>query len=289
VSRRSVQAVRLGNDLTARLGVRVEVLYEPSMRRGDASGWYVEWADGPTVDEMWGHVGEAARAGGYDELVGLRVGYSRGQTALAWAARAVAARRDGSLEREMATRLALGHHQPPRWGSLTPEELAVLFCVETRIAHTSYPERASAPEDEALIAELLDVGEHNEHKMASVLVNDWRVPQPAAGRPPLKAVADGGDDTTGGVAGPVAVLGVAETATAALAEQQARAALGLNAPADPVAAVRAAVEASVYWPAFIAAVRAGEVDEHHPDLPSGPVGRLLPIWARQAPETGGTR
>lgn len=76
------------------------------------------------------------------------------------------------------------------------------------------------------------------------------------------------------------VLGIAETATWALCEQQLRTALGGRGSVD---AVRAAVEASVYWPAFAAAVRAGEVTEGHPDLPPGPLGVLLPIWASQAP------
>lgn len=85
--------------------------------------------------------------------------------------------------------------------------------------------------------------------------------------------------------GPLAVLGVAETAVTALCEQQLRASLGQRGSVD---AIGAAVEASAHWAAFAGAALRGEITEHHPDLPRsaqcGPLGELVVLWARQSGE-----
>lgn len=168
MSSRSTQANRLGRELSDAMCVEVEVRHQA------AAIWLVEWADGPTVDQMRQQVTQVVAGPQYPALADRRLDYSRGTGSRAWAARAVAARRDGTLAGEIAAGVAYRRSHPipkPAWSDMTDEEVIVVQFVERLIEQTPYPDRASHPADGPLIEQLRTQGDHTEHAMARILLD----------------------------------------------------------------------------------------------------------------------
>ncbi|MFC7795737.1 hypothetical protein [Streptomyces cinereoruber] len=188
---RSQQAFRLGRHLTEVTDVAVPLDYVTGTE------WSMNWADGPLHDEMRAHLDEAVAGYRYADMRDRKGSLLRGDTSRSWAARAIASRREGTL----ATAVAEGAAQRRRMGErrlgtpdprATHEYYALLQHVRKLQRTTSYPERASAPEDEPLIEDLLaaaprtDQHGHrmrhvSEHDMAHVLL---AVEQASAGDQP---------------------------------------------------------------------------------------------------------
>jgi hypothetical protein len=93
---RSRQAQALGRELSARTGASVAIRY-----RGPGE-WFAEWESGPSIVTMGDLISQQLDTGRYPGLRGEKMGYSRHCPPAAWAARAVAARRDGSLAAAVA-------------------------------------------------------------------------------------------------------------------------------------------------------------------------------------------
>ncbi|MFF7995054.1 hypothetical protein ACFZDG_35455 [Kitasatospora xanthocidica] len=136
---RSTQARALGQHLSKLTGVRAELRYDAG------SMWLVEWADGPTRDEMRDLVDKTitSHPHHFGLMAGRTIRSSRHESTRAWAARAVAARRDGALAREVsrgvAARRALGVDEI-RLGTLkpkAPEWYVLLDFVQRMIDSTS--------------------------------------------------------------------------------------------------------------------------------------------------------
>ncbi|MBV6700227.1 hypothetical protein KV557_24510 [Kitasatospora aureofaciens] len=186
---RSTQAFQLGRHLSEKTGVRVELVYDSGAR------WLVQWPDGPTLDEMRDLVDRtiAAHPRHFGLLADRQLSVSRMDSVRAWAARAVAARRDGSLAtevaRDVARRRELGL-TPPRLGRAEPkreEYYALLNHIERLVNSTSYPERPDEEADVPVIEQLLTAGRRDEYKMADILVNELLAPE-ASAAPALRAV-----------------------------------------------------------------------------------------------------
>ncbi|MFE2684469.1 hypothetical protein [Streptomyces mirabilis] len=187
---RSRQAARLAAHLSEVTGVRVSLEYDNGPR------WNMSWADGPTCDQMHVHLAEALAGHHFPDMRDRTLHLHRGTSSRAWAARAIASRREGTLGPAVAEGAAWrrAHPSPYRLGisDLTPENHALLQHVERLIESTPYPDRVSAPEDEPLIEQLLTAGggrRASEYTMAPILLNADRVP--SADQPPkLRPVAD---------------------------------------------------------------------------------------------------
>jgi hypothetical protein len=197
MDKRNSQAFRLGRDLSEATGVSVEVAHE----RADL--WCVEWADGPTRDEMRDRVEVALAGPGYPDLGDQNLWCARTRSPRAWASRAIAARRDGSLAREVEAtaphRRRLEKHLPLLLANdtLTSEDYATLACVEALIDKTAYPDRPSAPEDEPLIEQLLAASDGDEFKMPGILRNADQAPTPPVG-PQLRVIPSSDEGTSPG-------------------------------------------------------------------------------------------
>ncbi|MFI9031162.1 hypothetical protein [Streptomyces sp. NPDC053560] len=156
---RSRQAALLSRHLSEVTGVDVTLSYDTGAR------WVLGWTDGPLPEEMRAHLDAALAGHRYAELRDRTIECARTCSARAWAARAIASRREGTLATAIADgaahRRALGV-QLPRLGSQDPdgshEYYALLSQVEELCRATAYPERPGAPEDEPLIAQLLTAG-----------------------------------------------------------------------------------------------------------------------------------
>ncbi|MFE9743227.1 hypothetical protein [Streptomyces sp. NPDC006477] len=192
--RRTQQAFRLGRHLTEITDVAVTLDYV------SGAEWSMNWADGPTDDEMRAHLDEALAGDRFTEMRDRKVSLLRGDTSRSWAARAIASRREGTLviavAEGAASRRRLGV-ELPRLGAPDPrathEYYALLQHVRELQRTTSYPERASLPEDEPLIEDLLAAAtrtdEHgrygrsvSEYDMAHVLLAVEQAP--AGDQPP---------------------------------------------------------------------------------------------------------
>ncbi|MEU8526454.1 hypothetical protein AB0C77_12780 [Streptomyces sp. NPDC048629] len=190
---RSRQAYRLATHLSTVTGVRVELVYDNGPR------WNMSWPDGPTREQMRARLDEALSGHQFPDMRDRQLRLHRGTSARAWAARAIASRREGTLAPAVAEGAAWRLTEPPRHapGSrLTPEDHALLQHVEQLLEVTPHPERPSAPEDEPLIEELLTAAggrRASEYKMAPILLAADRAP--AGGQPPqLRLVTD--EETT---------------------------------------------------------------------------------------------
>ncbi|MFB7584577.1 hypothetical protein [Streptomyces hydrogenans] len=195
---RTRQAFLLGRHLTEVTGVEVTVEYV------SGAEWSMNWPDGPQYDEMRAHLDEALAGYGFAEMRDRKVTPLRGTTSRSWAARAIASRREGTLTTAVAERAAYERRQGvalPRLGTPDPrathEYYALLHHVQELQRTTSYPERASAPEDEPLIEDLLAAATRtdrhghrirhvSEHDMAHVLIAVEQAP--AGDQPPRLAV-----------------------------------------------------------------------------------------------------
>ncbi|MEV5598950.1 hypothetical protein [Streptomyces sp. NPDC052496] len=194
---RSRQATLLAGHLSEVTGVTVELYYDTGAR------WMLSWTDGPRWEEMRAHLDTALAGYRYAEMRDRTIDCHRSTSQRAWAARAIASRREGTLGPAIADgaayRRSLGV-ELPRMGTQDPhathEYYALLRHVENLCRTTSHPERASAPEDEPLIEQLLAAGTRDrantgrptasEFDMAKALLAAERAP--AADRPPTLAV-----------------------------------------------------------------------------------------------------
>lgn len=166
MSARSRQAKALARALTAQTAVQVTI---DSTGRGQ---WLLQWAHGPTDDQMRGLVRAELATGPYPDMAGQQVQRHRGWAARAWAARAVAADREGTLrpavELGEAWRRGLG--PLPIQDASTPEERALRAHVEDLIDRTPYPDRASDQADEPAIQRLLAASWGSEARMTALLL-----------------------------------------------------------------------------------------------------------------------
>lgn len=165
MSTRSAQAHHLAQALSAAHGVRFEAVY-------DSGAWRIDWADGPLDSDVRAQVAAAVAGPDYPLLRDRKLNLYRGNTARAWAARAIAAHRDGTLTEGLKAGTVY-RHERPSWSDLTDEDLAILRFVEQQVQDTAYPERASDPADEPLITQLLESSKNRgESEMARTLLND---------------------------------------------------------------------------------------------------------------------
>ncbi|MFE4382252.1 hypothetical protein [Streptomyces cyaneofuscatus] len=184
---RSRQAALLARHLSEVTDVEVGLYYDTGAR------WIAMWTDGPLQEEMLAHLGAALAGHQYVDMRDRKIDCHRSTSQRAWAARAIASRREGTLSPAIAEGAALrrslgvgmprpGVHGPTH----THEYYALLRHVDDLCRGTAYPERASAPEDEPLIGQLLAAGTrdraHNsrptvsEHDMAPVLLAAEQAP-----------------------------------------------------------------------------------------------------------------
>ncbi|MET9399305.1 hypothetical protein [Kitasatospora sp. NPDC002965] len=179
MSQRSTQAFNLGRHLSEKTDVPVELRHESGAR------WLVQWPDGPTRDQMRALVTEMLEKHPYHFglMKSREISFSRMDTTRAWAARAVAARRDGSLAAETARgaarrrelgidRIRVGITEPK-----AAEYYVLVNFIEQQIDDTAYPDRPSDPTDAPLIEELLTAGRRSEYAMANILTNELLVPE----------------------------------------------------------------------------------------------------------------
>ncbi|MFI6896127.1 hypothetical protein ACIBM4_18655 [Streptomyces sp. NPDC050256] len=156
---RSRQAALLARHLSEVTGIEVELCYASGAR------WIAMWADGPRQEEMRVHLDTALAGSGYVDMRDREIDCHRSTSGRAWAARAVASRREGTLGPAIAEgaahrrSLGVGMPRPGVHGPThTHEYYALLRYVDDLCRGTAYPERASAPEDEPLIGQLLAAG-----------------------------------------------------------------------------------------------------------------------------------
>ncbi|MFC6365112.1 hypothetical protein [Nonomuraea thailandensis] len=194
---RSRQAALLARHLSEVTGVNVELYYHSGTR------WILGWTDGPRWEEMRGHLDTALAGYRYVEMRDRKIDCHRSTSERAWAARAIASRREGALGPAIAEgaawRRSLGV-ELPRMGVRDPSETheyyALLRHVGELCEQTAYPDRASAPEDEPLIEQLLAAGTRDrantghptvsEYDMAKALLAGEQAP--AGDQPPKLAV-----------------------------------------------------------------------------------------------------
>ncbi|MEU3837842.1 hypothetical protein [Streptomyces microflavus] len=156
---RSRQAALLARHLSEVTDVEVGLYYDTGAR------WIAMWADGPLQEEMRAHLGAALAGHHYVDMRDREIDCHRSTSQRAWAARAIASRREGTLGAAIAEgaahrrSLGVGMPRPGVHGPThTHEYYALLRHVDDLCRGTAYPERASAPEDEPLIGQLLAAG-----------------------------------------------------------------------------------------------------------------------------------
>ncbi|MFV8133195.1 hypothetical protein [Streptomyces syringium] len=190
---RSRQAASLARHLSEVTDVAVELVHDTG------AWWVLSWTNGPTREGMRARLDAALAGHRYTELRDRKIDCSRATSQRAWAARAIASRRAGTLAPAVtdgaAHRRALGVPLP-RLGAADPSETheyyTLLRHVEELCRTTAYPERPSAPEDEPLIQQLLAAGTRDrahtgrptvsEYDMAKALLAAEQAP--AGDRPP---------------------------------------------------------------------------------------------------------
>ncbi len=156
---RSRQAGLLARHLAEVTGVEVGLYYDTGAR------WIAMWADGPLQEEMRAHLDTALAEHHYVDMRDRKIDCHRSISQRAWAARAIASRREGTLGPAIADgaahrrSLGVGMPRPGVQGPThTHEYYALLRHVDDLCRETSYPERASTPEDEPLVQQLLAAG-----------------------------------------------------------------------------------------------------------------------------------
>jgi hypothetical protein len=167
VSIQSRQAQPLARELSVRAGTRVEIRY---YRPGE---WVAEWSSGPALEQMGELVTELLSTDRYPDLQGQKLGFSRHCSPAAWAARAIAAYRDGSLAEGVAEGVAyrrLGAVHPSADVHRSPEYSALMEHVAILILTTAWPDRPSDPADEPVIERLLQASGGTESRMAELLL-----------------------------------------------------------------------------------------------------------------------
>lgn len=202
---RSRQASLLARHLTDVTGTNVELVYDSGAR------WNLSWTDGPLYEEMRTHLDTALAGYRYVDMRDRQIDMRRSHSERAWAARAIASRREGTLAPAVTdgatSRRAMGL-ELPRFGTNEPtgshEYYALLSHVEDLWRKTSYPERASVPEDEPLIEQLLAAGTKkseyhdwpilSEYEMARALLATMQAP--AGDQPPRLTVVPAPSATT---------------------------------------------------------------------------------------------
>lgn len=167
---RSRQAQALARTLADRSGVRVAI---ESTGRGE---WLLQWAHGPTDDQMRNLVQAELDSGRYPDMAGQRIQRHRGWAPRAWAARAVAADREGLLRPAVAAGAAQRRQLAPsgvliRGTEMTAEDFALLAYVERLLEETAAPDMASDPADEPVIERLLAASGGNEYRMTEILLS----------------------------------------------------------------------------------------------------------------------
>lgn len=194
---RSRQAWQLAQHLTEVTGTTVELVYDSGPR------WHMSWTDGPVYEEMRAHLDAALAGYRYAEMRDRKIDVFRSHSERAWAARAIASRREGTLAPAVADgaaeRRAMGL-ELPRFGTNEPTEsheyYVLLDHVESLWRKTSYPERPSVPEDKPLIEQLIAAGTKkseyhpwpiiSEYDMARALLAAMQAP--AGDQPPRLTV-----------------------------------------------------------------------------------------------------
>ncbi|MFJ3752451.1 hypothetical protein [Streptomyces sp. t99] len=178
---RSRQAALLARHLAEVTDIEVGLYHHTGAR------WIAMWADGPLEEEMRTHLDTALAGQRYVAMRDRTIDCHRSTSNRAWAARAIASRREGTLGTAIvegaAHRRSLGVGMPRRGvhgPTHTHEYYALLRHVDDLCRGTAYPERASAPEDEPLIGQLLEAGSRDrantgmptvtEYEMASALL-----------------------------------------------------------------------------------------------------------------------
>jgi hypothetical protein len=170
MSSRSQQARALARDLSARAATRVEIRYN---RPGE---WFAEWSTGPSLEQMSEILARLLGTGRYPAMQNQKLGASRHCPPAAWAARAIASYRDGTLAEAIAEgaayRRGRGVIQPPSagGGQRSPEYFALVEHVDILVMTTSWPERPSDPADEPVIDRLLRASGASESRMADLLL-----------------------------------------------------------------------------------------------------------------------
>ncbi|WP_331740415.1 hypothetical protein OG323_37435 (plasmid) [Streptomyces cyaneofuscatus] len=184
---RSRQAALLARHLSEVTDVEVGLYYDTGAH------WIAMWTDGPLQEEMLAHLGTALARHQYVDMRDRKIDCHRSTSQRAWAARAIASGREGTLSPAIAEgaanrrSLGVGMPRPGVHGPThTHEYYALLRHVDDLCRGTAYPERASAPEDEPLIGQLLAAGTrdraHNsrptvsEYDMATALLAAEQAP-----------------------------------------------------------------------------------------------------------------
>ena len=179
MSARSIQAWKLAQALTAQARVSVRVEFD------GPKGYMVQWGNGPTVDAMSGLITAELGTGAYQNLPASKLSAFRGTTARAFASRAAAALRTGTLAQAVRAGVAYREQHdvmPSAWSKLTAADCAAHQHVEDELDRLSYPERPDDPADEPVIESLLAGSKGNEYAMLPALaVALWRAGETSAG------------------------------------------------------------------------------------------------------------
>ena len=166
MSARSIQARKLARALSAQTCVPVEVAFD------GRKGYLVQWGNGPTVDAMAGRITAELGTGAYPSLPASKLSAFRGTTARAFAARAAAALRTGTLAEAVRAGVAYREQHdvtPPAWSRLSAADCAAHQHIEDELDKLSYPERPDDPDDEPVIEALLAGSKSNEYAMLPAL------------------------------------------------------------------------------------------------------------------------
>ncbi|WP_103510789.1 hypothetical protein [Streptomyces sp. SM13] len=171
---RSRQAALLARHLSEATDVEVGLYYDTGAR------WIAMWADGPLQEEMRAHLGTALAGSRYVDMRDRKIDCHRSTSKRAWAARAIASHREGTLGPAIADgaahrrSLGVGMPRPGVQGPThTHEYYALLRHVDDLCRETAYPERASAPEDEPLIGQLLATGTRDRANTGRPAVSEY--------------------------------------------------------------------------------------------------------------------
>ncbi|MEV7445679.1 hypothetical protein AB0O22_31855 [Streptomyces sp. NPDC091204] len=171
---RSRQAALLARHLSEVAECDVQLVHETGAL------WNVGWTDGPRREEMRDHLDAALTGHRYAEMRDRKISCWRSDSVRAWAAQAIASRREGTLGPAIAEgaayRRSLGvelHRVGVPDPSETHEYYALLRHIEDRCRATAYPDRAGAPEDEPLIAQLLAAGTRDRANIGRPTVSEF--------------------------------------------------------------------------------------------------------------------
>ncbi|WP_190233130.1 hypothetical protein [Streptomyces avicenniae] len=147
---------RQAGDLAIALGEAAGVTVRPESAGVDA--WDLRWADGPTLVQMRVHLAAVLDTGRFDAMRDRRITLLRGTTCRAWAARAIASRRAGTLAQAVASGPRRRGRTLPDSASDEQAQAALHRHVHGLLEATAWPQRADVPADEEPIAALLAAG-----------------------------------------------------------------------------------------------------------------------------------